>query len=157
MKNRIWTNPKSQEQLAKVIKPKPVTGPVLPFGDLSRAVPAIDEQWVNARPVENGLNWDAMAGALGSFQLKLAIAGKMQLMGTQDLTITVEEVGIYVKDSFDFEGQQFLGFWGYRDTAVYNSDFREWRVANHAGGDFQVFSDIKRTKLAKPDLVKVRL
>jgi hypothetical protein len=81
----------------------------------------------------------------------------MQLQGTSDLTMTVDEVGVYVKDSFDFEGDQFLGFWGYRDTPYNNSDFREWRMANHAGGDFLVFSDIKRTKISPPDVVKVKL
>jgi hypothetical protein len=77
-------------------------------------------------------------------------------MTSQGLVVTVAEVGIYVKDSFDFNDDQFLGFWGYRDTPTNNSDFREWRDQNNAGGDFLVFSDIKRTRLATPDAVPVK-
>jgi len=73
------------------------------------------------------------------------------------VTVSIEEVGIYAKDSFDFEGDQFLGWWGYRDTEYHNSDFREWRAINNAGGDFRIYSDIARIKLAVPDTVTVTI
>jgi Family of unknown function (DUF6402) len=69
--------------------------------------------------------------------------------------IVINEIGIYVKDSFDFNGDQFLGVWGYRDDPINNSDFRQWRNDNHLGGDFQVFSDVKRIKLNPPDAVPI--
>jgi Family of unknown function (DUF6402) len=156
MKERIWTNPKSQGRMAEILKQKPRVGGQ-PFGDLSRPVTVVDEEWINARPVESGLAFDSLAVALGAFELQVAIAGKLLSIGGGEFQVSIEEVGIYVKDSFDFNGSQFLGFWGYRDDPINNADFRQWRAENHAGGDFRVFSDVKRTRLTPADLVKGRL
>lgn len=52
--------------------------------------------------------------------------------------VEIGEVGIYVKDSYDFNGDQFLGFWDAKDnavsmfnpltgTSISNQDFRDWR------------------------------
>jgi hypothetical protein len=71
--------------------------------------------------------------------------------------VTVEEVGVYAKDSLDFEGNQFLGWWGYNDTPINNADFRDWRTRHSAGGDFLVYSDMKRTRLAKPDVMTLKV
>jgi hypothetical protein len=48
-----------------------------------------------------------------------------------------------------------LGLWGYRDDPIHNSDFRKWRADNHLGGDFQVFSDVKRIRRTPPDVMAV--
>lgn len=151
-KEKIWTNSASQGRMKLVLKSKSGA-----FGDLSRAAIDMDNDYINARPVENGLNYDAMSGALGAFVFKLAVAGIVLPLPAPvgGMIVTVQEIGIYVKDSFDFNGDQFLGFWGYRDTPTNNSDFREWRNSHHQGGDFEVFSDVKRTKLSTPDVVKV--
>jgi hypothetical protein len=108
-------------------------------------------------PGRQWLSFDALTGALGAFELKVAIAGKLLSIGGGEFQVSIEEVGIYVKDSFDFNGSQFLGFWGYRDDPINNDDFRQWRAENHAGGDFRVFSDVKRTRLTPPDLAKAQL
>jgi Family of unknown function (DUF6402) len=157
IKERIWTNPKSQERMAAILKQKPrVAGQV--WGDLSKFVTDVDDEWINARPVSSGLlSFDPLTGALGAFELKLAIAGKLLSIGGGEFQVSVEEVGIYVKDSFDFNGNQFLGWWGYRDEPINNSDFRRWREEEKAGGDFRVFSNIKRIRLNPPDIVKGRL
>lgn len=163
--DRVWANSPSQRRLVQLLKGKaaPPGGQSLPFGDLSAAVTVVDQQWVNARPVQNGLAVDQLTAALGAFVFNIAIAGKISsirapIPGAPSLpmvVLTIEEIGVYVKDSFDFEGQQFLGWWGYRDTPYYNSDFCEWRLLNHAGGDFWIFSDVKRTRLATPDVLTI--
>ena len=71
------------------------------------------------------------------------------------LQVTIEEVGVYVKDSFDFNGNQFLGWWGPADVPINNSDFQRWRAENHTGGDFLVYSDVKRTRVSPTDTVTV--
>lgn len=158
IRNRVWTNEASRRRIAELLRswPAPRAGQSSLFGDLSQPVATVDQQWVNSRPVsEFGI--DGLGAALGRFLLQIAIAGKVNRVLQQMLLVTVDEVGVYVKDSFDFEGEEFLGgflgVWGYRDTFVYNSDFRQWRLKNNAGGDFRVFSDIKRTKLNPPDQV----
>ncbi len=76
--------------------------------------------------------------------------------------VTITEVGIYIRDSYDFNGDQDLGYWDDTDnsvsminplsgTKVTNADFRAWRAPNGRGGDFLVFSDVKRTTLRPPD------
>ena len=155
MKERIWTNEASRARMTVLLRQKPrVAG--LPWGDLTQPVTKIDEEWINARPVKSGFAYDALAGALGAFELQVAIAGRVLSVVGGVTQVAVEEVGIYVKDSFDFNGNQFLGFWGYRDDPINNADFRQWRLNNLAGGDFQVYSDVKRTKLPPPDLLLVR-
>jgi hypothetical protein len=155
IEERIWTNAKSQERMAAILKQKsPTAGQ---WGDLSKPVTDVDDEWINARPVDSGLSFDALTGALGAFELKVAVAGKLLSIGGGEFQVSIEEVGIYVKDSFDFNGSQFLGFWGYRDDPINNDDFRQWRAENHAGGDFRVFSDVKRTRLTPPDLAKAQL
>jgi hypothetical protein len=102
-----------------------------------------------------------LVAALGAFTFRVVVAGSVTpvLPGGHEVTIT--KVGVYVRDSFDFEGFQFLGFWDdatntvsainpLAGTAVFNSSFREHRDKYHLGGDFLVFSDLKVTTLDPP-------
>jgi hypothetical protein len=90
------------------------------------------------------------------------------------LEVTVEEVGIYARDSYDFinDGSTYwqclycddqpLGNW---DTIapenlkgvgkISNNTFNNWRKANNKGGDFLVYSDIKVTRLNAPEIFVV--
>lgn len=156
IRDRIWTNSKAKERIAEILKRKSRVGGK-PFGDLSKPVTVVDEEWINVRPMADVLEYDALAGALGRFALHVAAAGKLLSIGGGEFRLSIEEIGIYVKDSFDFEGEQPLGIWGARGHTIHNSDFRRWRTENHHGGDFRVFSDVKRTKRFPPDLVQGRL
>ncbi len=80
--------------------------------------------------------------------------------------VTISEVGVYIRDSYDFNGSQFLGFWDDKDnsvsminplsgTSVSNDDFHSWRVKTGKGGDFLVFSDLLRTFLPNPDFFNI--
>ncbi len=154
LQERIWTNDASKERLAKL---PPSALPVgRPFGDLGRTAVQLDAAWVNSRPVTSGTTSDGLTAALGSFNLQVAVAGKSSQGPANLVTLVIEEVGVYVKDSFDFNGTQFLGVWGHRDQPVGNDDFRRWRAEHHLGGDFMVFSDVKRTRLAPPDVVVIK-
>lgn len=152
VEERIWTNDASRERLAKMVKSK-AAGASL--GDLSLPATQVDPSWINSRSCTSGLNVDALTAALGAFVLQVAVAGTVTARAGAAATVSIDEVGVYVKDSFDFNGTQFLGFWGHRDTPVSNATFREWRTKFKQGGDFQVFSDIKRIKLKTPDRVTV--
>ena len=82
----------------------------------------------------------------------------------------VDEIGVYVKDSYDFNDKpgddQSLGNWDKDDnsvgrtiinggTSVSNSDFRKWRLANKKGGDYLIYSDILYQKLQQPNIVPI--
>jgi hypothetical protein len=153
VQDRIWTNDAAKQRLAEVFKTRPPAG--FTFGDLSRPVTEIDAAWVNSRPVSSGSTLDGLTAALGGFHLQIAIAGKASPDAAGAVTLTIDEVGIYVKDSFDFNGDQNLGIWGYRDEPVGNADFRKWRKDHNQGGDFRVFSDVKRIRRNPPDVLMV--
>ena len=144
--DKIWTNEASRKRLAEMLRSKPLAGST--FGDLSLPVPQIDLLWVNSRPVTSGTTVDGLTAALGGFQLQVAVTGQV-LSAPGATQILIDEIAIYVKDSFDFNDDQFLGVWGDRDDPINDSDFRKWRNDNHLGGDFQVFSDVKRIKLSR--------
>jgi hypothetical protein len=76
--------------------------------------------------------------------------------------LTITDIGVHVMDSYDFEGEQPLGYWSDYSVSrgpskdpsefleVTNKTFRDWRSQNGKGGDFLVFSDVKRIKLLHP-------
>jgi hypothetical protein len=133
IRDRIWTNNARRQQIAKLIKSKPRGAS---FGDLSLRVTEVDPSWINSRSCTSGTNVDALTAALGAFLFQVAIAGTVTARVGAVVTVSISEVGVYVKDSFDFNEAQFLGFWGHRDTPVNNATFRDWRAKFAKGGDF---------------------
>lgn len=170
MRERIWVNAAAQAEITTMLRRK---GLLMPgsrsFGDLSRPVQLQDADYINYRVVSFGLSdLDDMSAALGNFAFRVVVSGSVAAAsGGSGYQVTITEVGVYIRDSFDFNGDQFLGYWDDSDnavsmmnplsgTAVSNSDFRDWRLRNGRGGDFLVFSDIKRTTLATPDTFTTR-
>ena len=170
---RIWSNDKARLQIAKELKRQGLFGAKkVRFGNLGRRVPEIDREYVNYRVV--GSIWDSlddMFAALGRFTMRVAVEGHVEPVippqsgrdggaapdaGTppppKEWTVTVEQAGIYCTDSYDFNGEQSLGYWDFKSgevgktrlsgEEVTNKHFRDWRQQNHRGGDFLVFSDL---------------
>jgi hypothetical protein len=112
---------------------------------------------------------DHLTAALARFNFHIVALGGIEAIdGSLDkFAFTVVEIGVYVRDSYDFNDDadgddQELGYWDPTSssvgrtllgggTAVHNSDFRKWRDANKRGGDYLVFSDVKSTTLVKPE------
>jgi len=108
---------------------------------------------------------DDLYAALGDFSFYFLVKGFVERLEDQNrqprYRVTVNKVGAYVRDSYDFNDKKFrpsqpLGFWGCQPLYigkepginryyVNNKDFREWRrkYGRGQGGDFLVFSDIK--------------
>ena len=102
--------------------------------------------------------------ALGEIE---SISGK-----SGQFAFEVSELGVYVRDSYDFNDaageDQDLGRWNTKDntvgrtflnggTSVHNSDFRKWRDENNMGGDFLIYSDVKYTTLKTPERLTLDL
>ena len=49
---------------------------------------------------------DDMLAALGRFKFRVAVAGE-----AKGDCVELKAVGVYVQDSYDFDGVQFLGVW----------------------------------------------
>jgi hypothetical protein len=125
---------------------------------------------------------DDLWGALADFLIKIAGQGtvtpktKIVATGLQSVAIveyydvSVEKVGTYIRDTYDFNGNQYLGHWS-KTSAPYarlytagasrgdcpddfleinNERFRAHRAKTGKGGDILIFSDILITPLQKP-------
>lgn len=172
MGDRIWQNEPARKEIASMLRRK---GYLMrnacftrSFGDLSLPVRRQDEDFINQRVLGMSADLDDLNAALANFVFNVLVAGCVR---SEDKSggyeVEISEIGVYVKDSYDFNGDQFLGYWDDSDnsvsmvnpfsgTAVHNRDFRDWRSKNHKGGDFRVFSDIKRTKISPPDVFRFK-
>ncbi|MEM6473703.1 MAG: DUF6402 family protein [Planctomycetota bacterium] len=113
-----------------------------------------------------GGGMDDMLAALGNFNFRVLVAGEVTPASGGGYDVTIQEIGVYLRDSYSFEGDQPLGFWDDSDnsvsainffsgTYVSNASFRDWRAANARGGDFLIYSDLRRTVLARPDVFHI--
>jgi len=171
MRERIWANPAAQKEIAKLLRKKQLLSSVprsAAFGNLSAPVTTVDLDYINQRVVGFGSSdLDDMSAALGNFAFRVAVAGGVTpIPRASRFEVIIAEVGVYVRDSYDFNGDQFLGFWDDQDNAmsminplsgtrVTNSDFRAWRDRNGKGGDFMVYSDLIKMRLAVPEVFSI--
>jgi hypothetical protein len=118
---------------------------------------------------------DDLYGSLGNFGLYAAITKwTVKLSPISGKRIAhIHEIGIYMKDTYDFLGNQYLGHWGFESFAISpasgilnsfevemhnrviaskdgeclyafgNEDYKRYRARATKGGDLLLFSDIK--------------
>jgi hypothetical protein len=130
----------------------------------------LDPDYINYRVVDFGVtDLDDMSAALGRLALRVVVAGSVTPVGSGTSArhrVTITNAGIYVRDSYDFNGTQFLGYWDASDDSVSmvnpfsgdriaNEDFRNWRTATGRGGDYLVYSDVKWEALSTPDSFEI--
>jgi len=138
---------------------------------------------------------DDLYGALGRFTVNAAVnRGQIQSLGSNRYRLSVSEIAVYARDTYDFIDAQYLGHWSfkglgfnlaglvkdpaidmlgrvprigqyfenadrewrywgfslrYRDfmQPINNSDFRHYQSTRGRGGDYLLFSDIKRVSV----------
>jgi hypothetical protein len=181
--NRVWCGDEARRNLGRILQRQgKLTASRTTFGNLSLPVPQLDSDSVIADLwVESSMlgPLDDMYVALGGFAIKAVVAGTVipTAVAVPSMTsssrprttaprhsVQIEEVGFFIRDSFDFNGDQPLGFWSTTDVSrapgrgydwVSNATYREWRAANGHGGDFIAFSDLKRIRRSPPDTVEI--
>lgn len=97
---------------------------------------------------------------LGAFTFRFLPKGKIEYLGENNYRVILDELGIFVHDSFNFEGDAFplfdyLGYWSCEEKdmsgisknnsykAMSNARFRNFREFNRIGNDFLVLSKPK--------------
>ena len=180
-----WNTPEALKLLRRRLDAAGWQSGLLRLGDLSQATPVVDAtSQINFMPFGSKLDTiDDMKGTLANAQLKLAVSGRVARNWLEQDCFLVEELGVYVHDTYEFiDGMlpQPLGIWsedrclskvemakwiamGWPTNVilypgfvpVFNNDFKRYRTKRGLGGDFVVYSDIKRIKLSKP--VKIKL
>ncbi len=117
------------------------------------------------------INLDDFIATIGRAVFRISFFGKITKTNENDFTINILKAGVFLRDSFSFEGEerwhkpeQPLGYWnpstnyvgtnplyGYYIT---NEDFRNYRDTFNKGGDFLIFSDVKSYDVNKIIQVK---
>lgn len=108
----------------------------------------------------NGLDVTGITAALGEFQFRVMVRGYTEAIPTGGHRITIQEAGIFVWDSFNFDGEYNLRFWRCSPAAfslvekegfinLYNSDFQGFRREFGVGNDFLVLSHVRRVDLGE--------
>jgi len=145
-------------------------GKCIVFGE--RGLRAIDlEHRYQSNKLEFGETWDTMDdlfGAIGKGTLKVALAGTAERDSHSGRrSIRVSDIGFYIRDTYDFNGFQYLGVWtsngalskaqmlansifstapygwhGEPIGNVFNGDFEAYRRSTGCGGDFVIYSDV---------------
>ena len=114
---------------------------------------------------------DDFYGAIGRGMVQLAVVGHVYRGNIEELFI-IDNVGLYLKDRYEFDGTQFLGAWSKTKALgkaemlsrlsaaaspvgtqilklnepafhVFNHHFRQYREKHGKGGDFVIYSDVK--------------
>jgi hypothetical protein len=113
------------------------------------------KNWVNEITIGDDSSI-AFKATFGHALLRFIANGKVVITDNGSQEINVTEVGVYLADSYDFKGEQFLGFWDYRapyvniiprltSKAIHNRTFRAYNTSlglPHNQGDFRVFSNV---------------
>lgn len=100
---------------------------------------------------------DGHSASIGNSSLRALASGKTFPLEQGGHRIVVESVSIYVWDSFNFEGEDELGYWSCKNKdftplelftdsthrQVFNSDFNTFRDSHGMGKDFMVLSHPK--------------
>ncbi len=169
MREQIWANPPAQREIAAMLRRRGLlSSGGQSFGNLTRPIQDMDADYINYRTVDFSLSdLDDMTAALGNFTFRVIVAGSVEpLRGRSGHRVTIQQVGVYIRDSFDFNGDQFLGYWDDSDnsvsmfnplsgTRVDNADFRACARATGEAEIFSVFSDVKLTNLTSPSSFSV--
>lgn len=163
---RVWANAAAKRAIVKMLREQgKLAGQDVMFGR-TYDVAVLDRNYVQYRAVGSYLSdeYDDMLAALGRFVFRAAVGGRV-LPWNGGHRIMIDEVAVYIRDSYDFNGEQSLGVWSDDDFiggwsvvsgySVSNKSFRDWRAANGRGGDYLVFSDARITRLGTPDVFDV--
>lgn len=124
---------------------------------------------------------DDFYAAIGKGTIKLAVSGITTPLPNNKWRLAIDQLGTYLRDTYDFIGDQSLGNWsrsgftrfaplaytiavdpqfapeGSENSwfAVSNAAFRGYRRYYHRGGDFVIFSDVRRRQLADPIILEL--
>ncbi len=114
-----WNSPAGMVELKKRVEQQTIgKTPPWRFGDLNQPAKILDDTCqVNFLNVGRfGDPLDDFYGAMGEATLKIAVSGLVTPRGRGKVSIAIDELAFYLRDSYDFNDDsllsQPLGFWG---------------------------------------------
>ena len=163
--SQLYATDKCKDILRSKIRATNPSGNIR-FCDLSRDVRSIYKDQVTCKIVGSSYSdpVDDMLGALGRFSFQVAVSADVKVK-PYGYCAMVDEVGVFIRDQYEFSGVQPLGYWNpntnyvgknpYKGSLIENGTFQIFRNNTGLGGDFYIYSDVKRTKLEKPIMIRV--
>lgn len=167
VREKVWMNDSAKPIFATRLRALGMFSPTIGrcFDISNKNVQDQHALHVNFRQVALGMmstTLDDMEAALANFSIYVTPLAFDVTPESGKFRISLSQVGFHVMDSYDFEGDQDLGYWDesaneasavflLHGTDVTNATFRQWRTDNSKGGDFLVFSDVKKVTIAPPD------
>ena len=120
---------------------------------------SVDELDLSLHPI------DGLSIAMGAFVINATAKGKVEKKSDGGYLITVDQIGLYAKDMFNFAGANNLYlFWSYKDKDfstngiagtlddnyhwLTNEDFNLFRKNTNNGEDFLIFSEVEKQSLS---------
>lgn len=156
--SRVWTRPAAITEIRNMlVANNKFKEWETNFGEFEGNIHQFHKNHIQYEPVTppswmyvNPGSWDDLIAAFAKFTIYFVVSGRVRPNET-GYVVEIDRVGVYVRDSYDFEGSQFLGFWKWPDRVgilpvgcqVNNSSFREWREINNMGGDYYIYSDMR--------------
>ncbi len=154
-------NDKGQASLIKILKENGYFDNPREFDFINVSYKERDKYYFNQRSIlELDFNIDPIDGlsiAMGNFVINAVAKGKVDKQSDGTYQVTVEQIGIYSKDSFNFDGGNIYLFWSYKnkdfstnsivdEDYVYldNNDFNSFRTTTSKGEDFFIFSGVEK-------------
>jgi hypothetical protein len=121
-------------------------------------VPAFEKYHFQSRKIEESY-WtevDDFYGAIANCTIKFVAKGTLEKK-KEGIEVNITDLGIYIRDGFDYVGRNILGYWSFKSKAVSknfmkgltgdfigitNASYREYRETLEKGGDFYRYSDL---------------
>ncbi len=104
-----YVNQAARREINEMIK-RTLKGAEGQFCPLNRPASQVEADYINTRQVGSTFDsLDDMMAALGRFNLRMAVSGYVK-----GKCAFVTSVGVYVRDSYDFRGDQSLEYWNSR-------------------------------------------
>lgn len=96
--------------------------------------------------------FDDFSGSIASCNIRYIASGILERK-EDGIEATIIDLGIYFRDGFDYVGEQFLGYWSFKDKKVYsraaedsirisNDSYNSYRNVLRKGSDFYRYSNI---------------
>lgn len=127
----------------------------------------VHQTQVQYSPVGDGLAINQYDAALNGFSYYAIVAGCASKNSSGAVTfVNVKNIGIYLRDSWAFQGFQYLGAWNFSThavrsaagllpgfTNVFNGDIRDYQKKHGKGGEFWIFSNIENYRVPSPLII----
>ena len=110
----MYLNASAKKEIIKLSKKYNAYNAGGEFGSVSGNIISLDQEYIQHRPVGSlyDKNLDDMLAALGRFDLRVLVQGKVRAYKRR--LFCLDKIGLYIRDSYDFNGPQFLGAWNPR-------------------------------------------